>query len=129
LMQETNCNSQAGFPYKTSTKAYGIAQIVPSIWCKEIDFLDDKIGKCAIQLQNPQISILSAAYILKENYRTQPKKFEGSCLVEYSSKSYSGWAAALRGYVGWGCASGHDSYVTDVILLYTQLKEKYDNLD
>lgn len=125
LMQETNCNAQAGFPYTTSGKAYGLAQIVPSVWCGKTPLLNSKTSTCVNQLKSAETSILSAADILKKNYRVEDKLFEGACIVEYSSKKYSGWAAALRGYVGWGCAEGHDSYVTDVVLIYTQLKEKY----
>jgi len=46
-------------------------------------------------------------------------EFDG---CENYNKYYFGWEAALRGYVGWGCADRHDGYVEEVMNIYNELK-------
>jgi len=77
-------------------------------------------------------NVCSGNYCCEDNFG-EGKACAASCnsekMCEYEfdgcenyNKYYSGWEAALRGYVGWGCAEGHDDYVEEVMNIYNKLK-------
>ena len=59
------------------------------------------------------------------------KKEKGVIYYEFDgcenlNKYYTGWSAALRFYVGWGCNKGHDDYVEKVLEKYNDLISKIE---
>ncbi|MEM4325745.1 MAG: transglycosylase SLT domain-containing protein [Candidatus Pacearchaeota archaeon] len=128
IMQESSCkwNAKSGSGERSSV---GLMQIYNWELCKSEIGLNSK--KDLEGVQNVDKNILCGAYILKNSYdQYSSGKYFRAANSKYSVKScsrkndtlYSGWAAALRGYVGWGCSKGHDNYVEEVMTRYERLK-------
>lgn len=124
MMQESSCNSEA-----SSGSSVGLMQINLEVHCGSKGLPEDK-DECRNELlNNPEKNIEVGSIILRNSYDDVienfggERQFSGACTEEYKQKTYSGWEAALRGYVGWGCAEGHDDYVEGVINRYNELRE------
>jgi hypothetical protein len=76
-------------------------------------------------LNDALLNINTGASILKDKYTTYKDGHIYICAG--SSKTYSGWEAALRGYNGWGGTNcGVPTYVEDVKAKYFELVKLYN---
>ncbi|MFH1787284.1 MAG: transglycosylase SLT domain-containing protein [archaeon] len=72
---------------------------------------------------NTNNNINCGAKILRDKYEEfkDGKQFSGACTEEYKKIVYEEWAAALRGYNGWGCNVNYpqqDKFVDNVLEIY-----------
>ena len=110
--KESRCKEDA----ISNLGAYGIMQVT-EIHCGSWGLSSNTVS-CKNELLEPKTGIEVGAQIL-EDYRWfngAGKTFKGemACDKGRSDKLYKGWDAALRSYVGWGCAPGHDDYVEEI---------------
>lgn len=128
MMQESECVPQAA-----SDSSMGLMQI-NLIHCGEYGLFKDKV-KCKEQLiKNIPLNINIGAQILLDSYNTWKggRTFEG---CSNRGIFYSGWDAAIRGYIGWGCGKDRfgnkiylqDSYVEEVVERTRLLKKLSNN--
>ncbi len=126
MMQESGCKQQpvSGGNFCNSLGYCGLMQISSSV----------------PGYSDPEINIREGIKLLREKYDS----YSGGMKADGCLKTldYSGWAAAVRGYVGWGCAKSwrdeydanpgneanvavmkeHDNYVESVMSRYEELK-------
>ena len=121
MMQESSCNKNA-----ESGNSIGLMQI-NSLHCGNYD-LNLNIVDCKEELiKSPKKNIEVGAKILKEKYNEYKigRVFQG---CSNRNIKYYEWEAALRGYVGWGCAEGHDSYVEEVMNRFNLLNNAQESI-
>lgn len=107
MVQESNCRAGA----VSNVGCIGLMQICSWQMCKDKFGLTEENWKQV--LSDPEKNIKCGADILRSKYNSFKRGlvFTGCSKTAY----YSGWHAAVRGYVGWGCAKGHDNYVEKVM--------------
>jgi hypothetical protein len=124
MIQETNCDAEP----ESASGCYGLMQICRSTWSEctsqtGIGSIEDLGGE-----ENYDKNIECGAVILNAKFDaiSDSKKYECG-----NKETYSGWAAAVRGYNGWtsssGCRAAGDQvyYVENVEDIYNQLVEEY----
>ena len=116
MMQESECTVDA-----KSSSSVGLMQISSYQDCSSLGIkgINDVTG-----IANYDNNIQCGALILKQKYDTSSSGKTYTCGT--FSATYSGWDAALRGYIGYGCTNNPTidatSYVSDVNSRYTALK-------
>jgi hypothetical protein len=124
MIQETDCDAEP----ESASGCYGLMQICGNTWSgcisqTRIDSIDDLGGE-----DNYDKNIECGAVILKAKFDAIRDSKKYDCGYE---ETYSGWAAAVRGYNGWtsssGCRAAGDQvyYVENVEEIYDQLIEEY----
>ena len=88
-----------------------------------------QISKSVSGYDDPETNIREGIKLLKAKYDAYKdgQKVQGC----FRTLQYSGWKAAVRGYVGWGCPDTddynvkreHDNYVEMVMLRYGGLRK------
>lgn len=118
MMQESDCTVNA-----KSGSSVGLMQISSYLDCKGIgvNSLNDVTG-----IANYDKNIQCGSLILRQKYNTfGPKMNTYTC--DGFTATYTGWDAALRGYLGYGCTNNSNidvtSYVSDVNKRYNLLKD------
>ena len=114
MMQESSCTQE---PSQGSLcNAYGYCGLM-------------QISKSVSGYDDPETNIREGIKLLREKYDTY--KNGHSAEGCFRTLQYSGWKAAVRGYVGWGCPDTdndnvkreHDNYVEMVMLRYGELRK------
>ncbi|MDD5700224.1 MAG: transglycosylase SLT domain-containing protein [Candidatus Nanoarchaeia archaeon] len=128
MMQESECNIFAtSGPSSEVITAYGLMQIYS--WDMCTDELDFTSASSLIGIGSHDKNIQCGALILKSKYDlySSGQKYPNNqeeC--QKFSTTYTGWDAALRGYIGYGCTNNPDidviSYVDEVNSRYNALK-------
>ena len=126
MQQESSCGTNSNIDAGGSKGLLQITEKTFDAICKTESLTYNKIYGSGNEKNNIDcaVKILKDSYEHNKNgrifYNKNSDENYKSCDRIKDTKYYE-WEAALRGYVGWGCAQGHDNYVEDVMARYNEL--------